>query len=224
MKISIVIPTYEMNGYGAEYLSHCIDSIANQSFKEYEVIVSDHSLDMDVKNLCSEIPSIIYVRNDRARGSSSANLNNAIQFATGDIIKPIFQDDYFHSDQALQIIHDAFIKKAKWVVCGSNVSVDHTTILYDFIPTWNPDIVFGRNTLSSPSCLAYLKCGLTWDERLLWLMDCNFYHRLFKKFGLPYLEKRILVTNFGHANQVTKLLPNERKQMEVDLMRQEYAS
>ena len=211
-----------MKGYGVEYLRFNIETIKKQTFTDYEIIVSDHSVNDDIEELCDSIPDIRYIRNACNRGSSSANLNKGILFASGQIIKPMFQDDYFHDTNALSIIHNILSCGAKWVVCGNNVAVDHNTTLYNFIPRWNDKIIYGNNTLSSPSCMAYLKCNEHWDERLIWLMDCNFYWRLFQRFGLPYLENRILITNFGHPNQLGKLIPPERKHWEVDLMKKEY--
>jgi len=225
MKISIVIPTYEYGGKGVEMLDRLIWSLSAQSFTNYEVIISDHSVNSDIMDYCLDeyTVGVIYHRNKQNIGNSSANLNNAIRYATGEIIKPMFQDDWFYDNfNALSVIHNHFEHGAKWVVVGNNTFTDEKKYHNDFIPSWNDDIVFGHNTLSSPSCMAYLRCDEQWDERLVWLMDCEFYHRLYTKFGEPTIDPRILVTNYGHPLQYTHLIPNERKQWEVDLMRAEH--
>ena len=51
MKISIVIPCYEMKGHGVEYLRRCLDSIRQQSFEDYDVIISDHSVDREIETM-----------------------------------------------------------------------------------------------------------------------------------------------------------------------------
>jgi glycosyltransferase involved in cell wall biosynthesis len=224
MKISIVIPTYEMKGVGVSFLKYNIERIHSQSFKDYEIIVADHSEDYAISQLCSTIPDVKYFRDSRGRGNSSANMNNGVSHATGEIIKPMFQDDFFFSPLALAQIHGHFVAGARWVVCGNNVTTDREIFSREMIPSWNDRIIFGVNTLSSPSCLAYLNCGELWDERLVWLMDCYFYNRLFMRFGKPTIESDILVTNLCHSKQLTKLLPKSVKQYEVDLMKREYGT
>jgi glycosyltransferase involved in cell wall biosynthesis len=220
LKISVVIPTYEAYGAGVAFLSRLLDSIMNQSFKDVEIIVSDHSGDNAIANFLENKP-VVYVRNERMRGSSSANLNNAIEHSSGDIIKPMFMDDYFHDANALSIIHDRFIGGASWVAVGVDVS-DSTHHIKNFIPKWNDRVVFGHNTISSPSAIAYLRCDLKWDERLIWLMDCKFYRDLYDKFGLPAIEEQVLITNFLHSKQLTHTMGRERQKMEEDLIRKEY--
>lgn len=224
-RISIVVPAYECYGRGVEFLDRLVTSVHNQSFKDYEICVSDHSIDDEIEQYCDEhyFP-ISYYRNSECRGSSSQNLNMAIDLAQGDIIKPIFQDDYLYHKDALQIIHDVLSGDSHWIVVGNNSTYNDIDYINPFVPTWNNEIIYGRNTLSSPSCMAYKRCDERWDERLIWLMDCEFYYRLYKKYGLPYLESRILVTNFGHPNQYTHHIIKERKQWEVNLMKQEHGN
>ncbi|MEK6878615.1 MAG: glycosyltransferase, partial [Nanoarchaeota archaeon] len=60
LKISIVIPTAECEG--KKFLPRCLDSIKNQNYKNYEVLVMDE-------------------------GKVAHNMNQGIKKATGDIIK-----------------------------------------------------------------------------------------------------------------------------------------
>jgi glycosyltransferase involved in cell wall biosynthesis len=221
MKVSVVIPTYEAYGAGVAFLSRLIDSTLNQSFKDVEIVVSDHSDDNTIANYCENKP-IIYTRNEIKRGSSSANLNNAIEHSTGEIIKPMFMDDYFYDTGALSIIHERFIDGALWVAVGVDVRDASHHIRY-FIPQWNDRVVFGHNTISSPSAIAYLRCDIKWDERLIWLMDCKFYRDLYDRFGLPIIERGVLITNFLHPKQLTHTMGRERQKMEEELIRKEYS-
>jgi glycosyltransferase involved in cell wall biosynthesis len=59
---SIAIPTWEINGKGVEYLDYSLNIIAQQSFTDFEVIVSDHSQNDDIKNLCEQWNQIIDVK------------------------------------------------------------------------------------------------------------------------------------------------------------------
>ena len=48
--ISICIPTYEFKGDGVKYLSELLDSLRKQTFKNFDIVVSDHSLDDKIIN------------------------------------------------------------------------------------------------------------------------------------------------------------------------------
>ena len=43
MRMSIAIPTYESKGRGVEFLDDLFRTIEIQTFKDFEVVVSDHS-------------------------------------------------------------------------------------------------------------------------------------------------------------------------------------
>ena len=81
-KVSIAIPTWEINGRGAEFLNDLIRTIVIQTLTDYEIIVSDHSEDNAVKNVVKSYESqginIKHVRNNEKRGNSPANTNAAI--------------------------------------------------------------------------------------------------------------------------------------------------
>ena len=116
MKISIVIPTYDAGGRGVEFVSTNISAILNQSFNDYEVIISDQSQGVDICRYVLSLGDkrIKYYSNKIDFGISSANLNNAISPASGDIIKPMFHDDYLYHPKALEIIEKRFRNGAKW--------------------------------------------------------------------------------------------------------------
>ena len=82
MFFSVVIPTYEMNGKGDEFLENNFIILKKQIFNDFNIIISDHSLNDNIKNICDKWKNelnIIYLKNENNRGSSSANLNNAIK-------------------------------------------------------------------------------------------------------------------------------------------------
>ena len=94
---SVVIPCWEIKGKGVDYLEWSFNILANQTFKDFEVVISDHSVDDEIRDLCDRwLPylDIIYTKNSHGRGKISPNLNNAIRHATGKYIKILFQDDF----------------------------------------------------------------------------------------------------------------------------------
>ena len=72
-KLSIAIPTYEMKGMGATYLSELFETIKNQTFQDIEVCISDHSQDEEVLDVCGEYANfftIQYYKNEEKRGKN----------------------------------------------------------------------------------------------------------------------------------------------------------
>lgn len=208
MKISICIPTWEQHGYGITYLKFLLDTIKSQTFKNFNVIISDHSLDEEIKKLSESYKKdfeIIYIKNTEKRGNGPANTNVAIKNADGDIIKIMFQDDLFVNENALQIIHDAFeVTKCGWLVNGCNHTNDGINFSREMIPSWNDQILYGVNTISSPSVLSFHNSNVSFfDENLTMLMDCEYYHQLYLKYGKPFIVKNTLISNRTHPNQIS---------------------
>lgn len=212
--LSICIPTYEMNGLGNTFLRYSFEILTRQTFKDFEVIISDHSKTDLIKDLCSEYKgklTINYYRNPKNIGSSSANINNAIKKAEGKLIKILFQDDFLNSNRSLEEIIQCFdLTKDNWLITACENFEDGATLHKPFYPRYNHKIHLGNNTISSPSVLTIRNDHpLLFDENLIWLMDCDYYKRCFNMFGGPRILNKINVVNRIGAHQVTHTLANE---------------
>ena len=88
-KVSIAIPTWESYGKGSEFIDDLLRTIEIQTFKNFEVCISDHSKDNEVLNKVKEFEdkiNILYTRNEENRGNGPANTNKSIDMCSGDII------------------------------------------------------------------------------------------------------------------------------------------
>lgn len=208
--MSVCIPAYEMNGKGAEYLRFNLSMLAKQSFLDFEVVISDNSKNDDVYNVCALYVNALnlkYVKNDKKFGIS-ANLNNAIYQSSGDIVKILFQDDFLYSDNSLQEIFENFdTKKDAWLVTASEHTLDGKVFFKPFVPYYHDKIFLGRNTISSPSVLTLARsCCIGFDENLTWLMDVDFYKRMYDKYGTPKICRSINIVNRVGSHQVSNSL------------------
>lgn len=189
--VSICIPIHNMENKNF-FLKRCLDSIWAQSYKNFEIIITQD-------------------------GQMAENSNSAIKKAIGDVIKIMFMDDYFAHKDALKRIVESF--KGGWLVSGCNHDDGH--IFNDHLPTWNKELSTGNNTIGSPSVLTFEnKEPLLFDEKLTWLLDVDLYSRLFQRYGLPTILNDINVTIGIGQHQSTYLIPNERKQWEHQYMNQ----
>jgi glycosyltransferase involved in cell wall biosynthesis len=228
-KISVCVPAYEMKGKGAIYLEYSFNKLYTQTYKNFEVIISDHSQSNLIKDLCDKWKDKLDIKhtfNDKGRGVSSSNINNAIKHATGNIIKLLWQDDFLYDDSSLeaQLIH--LVGSCNhWNIGACAHTKDGENINNPFYPKYHDNIQYGENTISSPSVLMfYNKDILLFDENLFWLMDVDFYKRLYDKFGLPSICNYLTIVNRDHEDSVSRVLATEdRRKQELDYVIDKYS-
>lgn len=95
MKVSVIVPVYNTE----KYLKKCIDSLLNQNFEDYEIIVIN---DLSPGNAEEIIKSyndkkIVYIKNKTNKGIGY-NRNLGIKKATGEYVCFIDSDDYVKED------------------------------------------------------------------------------------------------------------------------------
>ena len=96
MKISIIVPVYN----NEKYIVKCIESIINQDYKEWELILINNGSTDKSKEICEkyikEDERIILV-NSINNGPSGAR-NKGLELATGDYCMFVDGDDYIEKD------------------------------------------------------------------------------------------------------------------------------
>ncbi len=113
---SIIIPTYNV----VELLPQALDSVVNQTFKKWEVVVMDGlSSDGTV-----EITEKYAVNNPRIKVYSEKDMgiydamNNALQRASGKYIHFLGSDDKFYDNKVLEDVDSALKKNPVDVIYG----------------------------------------------------------------------------------------------------------
>ena len=204
-RFSICIPVWEQHGFGLQYLKDLIHSIQIQTFQNYEIVISDHSINNDIYEFVATLKNIKYVKNLSNRGNGVHNLNQTLIRASGEIIKVMFQDDFMFDRRCLEKFDKAFQdENNKWAVCGCNHTRDGVNFERPMVPSWNDRLLEGVNTISSPSVLAFRNENIElFDENLTMLMDVAYYYRLGQRYGMPTVIEDCLVTNRWHENQIS---------------------
>jgi hypothetical protein len=207
--LSIIIPCYEMHGKGDIHLARSLEMLAIQTWKNFEVVISDHSQNdiiLDCANSFSSRLNIKYFRNENFRGSSCENANYAISNSKNSHIKILFQDDYLKDSNSLERAMKYFVySKASWMATGCDHYVEESGEIYN---NHYPKFIKGQlfealNSLGCPSVI-YIKANdVRFDRRLPALMDLDYYTRIHQLFGDPVIFNEINVTIGVHAGQVT---------------------
>jgi len=210
--ISICIPAYKHTGY----LKRLLDSIHHQSFREFEVIVTDDSPDESVRELTEAYKmkfKLVYKRNIPALGTPE-NWNEAIRYASGQWIKLMHDDDWFSDSASLARFTEA-VRQHPW--CNfffsayTNVYQDsnkrESVYLSEFRKRKllsNPVTLISKNVIGPPSVILFRNEKKMWfDSRFKWVVDIDYYIRFLQNEKPVYLNETLI--NVGVNNdQVTK--------------------
>jgi len=226
---SIAIPTYEFNGKGVEYLNNSLKYLSAQTFTNFEIVISDHSENNLIKNLVKEWSSSLNIKHyyytDGKYKTHSLNVNNAISHCNGMWVKILFQDDFLFDDKSLENQYN-FIKNnedLQWFFTKFYHTLDGINLYNLYTPRWNNDVYKGNNTLGGPSGLTVKNEDIPlFDGRLIWLMDCDFYKKLFIKYGEPKICNDITVVNRTSQDQLTNTINDLVKINEHKLIHEIY--
>ncbi|MFL5787316.1 MAG: glycosyltransferase family 2 protein [Flavisolibacter sp.] len=206
--ISICIPAYKRTAF----LDRLLRSIKDQTYKEYEVVVSDDSPDDSVKQLINKYTdlNIIYNKNNPAAGTPQ-NWNIAIHNSKGEWIKLMHDDDWFAQANSLQVFADTITNnKTDFIFSActyihekgtSNLTVldknvlkqlqdDHLYLLYD-------------NVIGHPSTTIYRRDVVDYDPHYKWLVDIDFYISYLKKHKTFFYISEPLINIGTGASQVS---------------------
>ena len=210
--ISICIPAYKR----LHYLQKLLESISKQTFKEYEVVITDDTPDGSVENFVKEFPGIeriYYYKNEPTLGTPE-NWNEAIRKAKGVWIKLMHDDDWFATNNALQIFYENiqkhrdahfFFSAFENVEEGSGkTQIVKMSFLDKFIFRMNPYHLLKKVYVGNPSCtLVRGDLDIWYDCRYKFIVDFEYYIRIIQQTGKPvYIDKVLLNIGF-HDKQVT---------------------
>ncbi len=146
-------------------------------------------------------------------GKMAENTNEAIRRSKGEFVKIMYIDDCFSHENALKEIVEACT--GYWAIAGADNNPN---------PKWTKDIETGNNRLGSPSALIFRNENpILFDENMSWMLDCDFYKRLYEKHGKPDILKGNHIGIGIHPGQMSNILTAEEKLAEFNYMKQKYA-
>lgn len=204
--ISVIIPAYNAE----RVLERCLDSIVNQTYKDFEiVIVEDGSKDASLK-ICQEYKkrysdkiSVV----SQANAGPSAARNTGIANSRGKYLSFVDADDYIELDMLEQMINCAQEQQAEMVICGfyRETGKKSLQVSYNHIPdglyagtqcrTLAKNMIDASNQNAlppySPIRLVLKTCitehSLGFDERLVRSEDYHFWVKVHQNINRLYM-------------------------------------
>lgn len=181
--VSVIIPVYRVQNS----LSKCVNSILNQTFDRFEVVLVDDGSPDESGKMCDEFTKLdrrVVVIHQKNQGVSAAR-NNGISSAKGKYILFVDSDDYVESDY----IEKLFDNRSDFTSCGiikENEEGDFLSSV-EYIPYSESKIIdyeflYKCSEIYSPYCKLFLSgiikshsirfpVGIHWGEDGMFVAD-----------------------------------------------------
>ena len=235
--ISICIPTYN----GSQYIEKCIESCLAQSYRNIEIIVCDDCSSDSIVNVLNPYLKkdyrITFYQNEKNLGLVG-NWNKCMNYASGEYIKLLFQDDWMDVNAIEEFVeiankgYDFIVSKRNFIL--NELATDEDKMYYSkkvktlenyfnqdeigcYFPTSKiKDIVVSNialNFIAEPSLIFFKRTlikevGL-YDHLFHQICDLEYNMRLASKVGVYVLNKPLC--HFAiHAQSTTNANVNNK--------------
>ncbi len=212
--VSICIPAYEQ----PSALCRALESVFEQTYSDFEVIVTDDSASSMVEMALNRWISdrrLKYIRNAKRLGSPE-NWNAAMSLAAGRLIKVLHHDDWFSGKDSLEKFV-SLIEDKREVTFGFSAAFARDSdgrLLFQHTPSdpqitalrKDPRCLFAANFVGVPSATIFRrKQGFRFDPALRWLVDIEAYIRILRDGGaFAYSAKPLINITASAPHQVTR--------------------
>ncbi|MFS0821564.1 glycosyltransferase family 2 protein [Bacillus sp. 1P02SD] len=230
-KISIIVPVYNVESF----LQECIESILNQEFKDFELIlVNDGSTDRS-GNICDEYESkdnrvkVIHKENE---GQSSAR-NRGIDAAKGSFIGFVDSDDWVNKQMFKVLYSNAIEQNADIIACNLKIfSKDGTSRLYyDNSSDFLYDKRSAMEELYKNEKLTFSPCNKIYKKELLTdirfkegsiLEDMDFAYRIIHQADTIYYSAQALYYYRFNENSTMRKVFSKKRLDEYEIRKDMY--
>lgn len=207
--ISICIPAYKRENY----LKRLLDSIAVQTFRSFEVVITDDSKDDSVSRLIENYQSLfplVYQKNNEQLGTPE-NWNESIRMAKGEWIKLMHDDDWFAGPESLSRFAASIQPEKRFIFSAyenvyegtEKTEVVRASAFSRQLLASNPVALWSNNLIGPPSVTLYRKTELEYDKRMKWRVDIDFYIHYLQTNSFAYINESLIKVGISQE-QVTQ--------------------
>ena len=219
MKVSICIPAYNQT----VYLRKTLNSILEQDFRDYEIVITDDTPNNSIKELIDEFDfqgRLKYFKNPTTLGTPE-NWNESIRKAEGEYIKILHHDDFLTYNYSLrEFVRMLDENPDTDFAFSSSLNIDKDfRLINQHSPTGkqldlikrSPDYLFFSAIVGAPSATIFrTNKAIFFDKSIKWLVDLDFYIRLLKCNRRFIYNKKPLISTVDNPFRVTHECVNDQ--------------
>lgn len=151
--VSVVIPTYNR----AHLIGRAIQSVINQTYQDYEIIVVDDGSTDNTKNVVNTFTDerVKYISLAESSGGSAAPRNMGVKSAKGEYIASLDDDDFWFDEDKLMKQVEFLNVHSDVVLVGTNtITVDdnNTELSHSILPEKDDEI---RKKMLEQNCFIH---------------------------------------------------------------------
>ena len=203
--ISVIMPVYNACRSDRRYFLSALESIANQSYKNIELIVVDDGSTDDTREVCEEFllnhPELRAQYLSKENGGQSSARNFGAKASTGDYVGFIDQDDEWYEDKLQQVVPWLGDKNVDVLYTDADIIDGNDKVIFGRIHQTHrfgwphpkkviEDILF-KDIIVMPGLMTIKKESFDlvggFDENLSGYEDDDLFLRLFEKCRIFYL-------------------------------------
>lgn len=217
---SVAIPAYKEK----TLLGRALFSILTQTVSDLEIIVSDDSDSAEIRALLKAIddPRVRYVRRPPPPGAV-ANWNFCLGECRGRYVVLLHHDECFADADCLRQIERVFRDKKAQIV-ASSVLIETPSrgvrllpggrVLRRIFASLSPRLFLAYNAVGPVSVLALDReaASTRFDERLRWLVDAEYYSRLFAGRRMRSCPRSRVLSHVAHEHRITQGMDLEEEE------------
>lgn len=193
--VSVVIPVYN----GTNYLREAIDSVLNQTYNNYEIIVVDDGSTDETWAIIQSYGAKVRGIRQENRGVAGA-LNNGIRSSTSDYVAWLSHDDLFLPFK-LQRQIEFLLQNDQFAACYTDYyRIDQSGSLLGAIESpWYPReqamwLLFGQGYINGSTMLIDRNCfkKVGWfSEKLRYTQDVEMWMRILRHFSIGRVPEKL---------------------------------
>lgn len=203
IKFSIITPSFN----NAHFIVDTIESVLNQTYKNFEYIIIDGGSNDDTVNILKKYKTVKWI-SEKDGGSADA-INKGLKLITGDYVAWINSDDYYEPD-ALFNVNESIKESGAGLIYGNLNYVDYEkklirndkTHVYDLNYLLNHDADIIRQPATFFKSDLLLKTG-NLNTNLKCVFDYDFIIQ-YLKVTEPYYINKTLANYRDHNNTLTR--------------------
>ena len=213
--ISVMMPTYNVE----KYVAKAIDSVLNQTYQNWELIVVDDGSTDETPNILAKYAQIdsriqVYFMAHGGRGKAR---NKCLEFSKGKYIAVCDSDDISLPERFEKQVHflelnpEIGVTGAQLCAFNTKAVLDRSKIIFWPVDSARIARAFQQNKMKVPNCAAMIRASLFekykgYDEQLIRAQDYEFFKRLslnnicFSNLGevLVFYRKPNLIPSFQY--------------------------